>query len=34
MNEMIFSIIANSALDKDLTVQVYVFDCVPSSHRL
>ena len=37
MDEMVFSMIANSALDKDdkdLTVQLYVFDCVSSSHRL
>jgi len=38
MNEMFFSVFVNSVLDKgdedSLTVQLYVFDCLPSSHRL
>ena len=38
MDKMVFSMIANSVLDKgdkdSLTIQLYVFDCLPSSHRL
>jgi hypothetical protein len=38
MNGMVFDMVANSVLDKgqddSLTVQLYAFDCLPSSHRL
>lgn len=38
MNGMVFDMAINSVLDKgqddSLTVQLYVFDCLPFSHRL
>jgi len=38
MNEMFFRMIAISVQDKDdedsVTIQLYVFDCLPSSHQL